>query len=85
MSAINPPSSKKKNAKLVSKSQQTIGSQLVEYLQGVKKEWTKISWPKGPQIWAQTIVVLIMVSLMTLGLFVLDYSLHFVIKAITPH
>jgi len=59
--------------------------QLKEYLLGVRSEWSKISWPTWPQIWGQTIVVLLMVAIVTLGLFLLDYSLHFIITSITPH
>jgi preprotein translocase SecE subunit len=59
--------------------------QLTTYLKGVRAEWTKISWPTWPQIWGQTIIVLVIVTLMTLLLFVLDNSFHFMIKSITPH
>lgn len=59
--------------------------QLTTYLKGVRTEWTKISWPTWPQIWGQTIIVLVMVSVMTLCLFALDQSFHFIIKSITPH
>lgn len=59
--------------------------QLTTYLKGVRSEWTKVSWPTAPQIWGQTIVVLVMVTIMTLCLFGLDYSLHFIIQSITPH
>jgi len=59
--------------------------QLKEYLLGVRSEWSKISWPTWPQIWGQTIVVLLMVAILTSGLFLLDYSLHFIITSITPH
>jgi len=59
--------------------------QFSEYLLGVKSEWGKISWPTWPQIWGQTIVVLLMVAIMTTGLFILDYGLHIIISSITPH
>ena len=58
---------------------------LAAYLQGVRTEWTKISWPTGPQIWGQTIVVLVMVTFMTLCLFIIDNLIHFIISGITPH
>lgn len=54
-------------------------ARLTAYLQGVKAEWGKISWPTWPQIWAQTIVVLVMVSLVTLGLLIIDKFYTFVI------
>ena len=59
--------------------------QLTTYLQGVRSEWGKITWPTQQQIIGQTIVVLVVVAITTLFLFVLDYSLHFIISTITPH
>jgi preprotein translocase SecE subunit len=58
---------------------------LTSYLKGVRAEWTKISWPTWPQVWEQTIVVLVMVTLMTFILFIMDYSFHFIIANIVPH
>jgi preprotein translocase subunit SecE len=55
------------------------------YLKGVRSEWSKISWPTWRQIWGQTIVVLVMVSMITLILFIMDYSFHFIISSIIPH
>jgi preprotein translocase SecE subunit len=55
------------------------------YLKGVRSEWGKISWPTWRQIWGQTIVVLVMVSTITLILFIMDYSFHYSISMITPH
>lgn len=68
--------------------QQVTGSpmeQLTTYLKGVRIEWTKISWPTTQQIIGQIIVVLAVVSIMTLILFVMDFSFHFIVNAITPH
>lgn len=70
------------------RQQQTTGSpmeQLTTYLQGVRSEWGKISWPTTQQIIGQTIVVLAVVAAMTLILFIMDYAFHFIIAAITPH
>lgn len=61
------------------------GERISAYFKGVKSEWHKISWPTWPQIWGQTIVVLVMVSTVTLGLFIMDYSFRFLIEFITPH
>ena len=66
-------------------AQTSPAESFVTYLKGVRAEWGKISWPTWPQIWGQTIVVLVMVSIMTLGLFIIDNGFHFIIKAITPH
>jgi len=59
--------------------------QLTDYLKGVKSEWHKITWPTPPQIWGQTIVVLVMVSIVTICLFIIDNSFHALIRLITPH
>jgi preprotein translocase subunit SecE len=48
---------------------------LAAYFQGVKTEWTKISWPTWPQIWAQTVLVLVMTLVITLGLLLIDQTL----------
>lgn len=55
------------------------------YLKGVRTEWTKISWPTPPQIMGQTLVVLVMVSIMTLGLFLIDNTFRLIIDLITPN
>jgi preprotein translocase SecE subunit len=62
----------------------SAGEGLIEYLKGVRSEWGKISWPTWPQIWGQTIIVLVMVTIMTLALFILDNSFRFIIEHITP-
>lgn len=70
------------------RQQQATGSpmeQLTTYFKGVRSEWTKISWPTTQQIIGQIIVVLAVVATMTVILFVMDYSFHFIISAITPH
>lgn len=86
MATINKPPGEKKDKK--PRQPESSGSQvqsLVAYLKGVRSEWGKISWPTWPQIWGQTIIVLVMVSVMTLGLFIIDYSIHWLITLITPH
>ncbi len=55
------------------------------YFKGVRTEWTKISWPTPQQIMGQTIVVLVMTSIMTLGLFLIDHTFRTLIQLITPH
>ena len=88
MATVNKPTKDKdpsgKNPKKSEASTSPI-EDAKEYFLGVRSEWSKISWPTWPQIWGQTIVVLIMVALVTFGLFVLDYGLHTIISLITPH
>ena len=54
------------------------------YMAGVRSEWGKISWPTWPQIWAQTLVVLVLVSIMTVALWGIDSLLRFVVDLLTP-
>lgn len=70
MSTKTPPTSQKPQAE----SQQNFS--LPEYFKGVKTEWTKITWPSRVQVISQTIVVLIMVAIMTLGLWLTDRLLY---------
>ncbi len=58
---------------------------LTNYIKGVRSEWTKITWPTWPQVWSQTLVVLVMVSLMTLVLAGMDKFFQFVLIQIVPH
>jgi preprotein translocase subunit SecE len=52
---------------------------------GLKTEFKKIIWPSPMQIVGQTIVVVIVVTLMTLLLWGLDTFWRFGIGLITPH
>lgn len=58
---------------------------LMLYWQGVRAEWHKITWPSWPQVWGQTIVVLVMVSVMTLLLFIMDYFIHTLVYLMVSH
>ncbi len=57
---------------------------LVDYFKGVKAEWTKVSWPTWPQVWGQTIVVLVMTAIITLGLFSMDFLIGTTVRTVTP-
>jgi preprotein translocase SecE subunit len=80
-----PPAEKSNKKPRQSDASTSPIESMTEYFKGVRSEWGKISWPTWPQIWGQTIVVLVMVSIMTLGLFIMDYSFHWIITLITPH
>jgi preprotein translocase subunit SecE len=56
---------------------------LIEYLQGVRQEWHKISWPTRPQIVAETGVVLVVVALFSAFVFGVDKLFQFIIQVIT--
>jgi preprotein translocase subunit SecE len=81
--SLKTPSGKKGKGSQDSNTSPT--EQLQTYLAGVRAEWKKITWPTWPQIWGQTIVVLVMVTLITLVLFIIDNSFHGIINFIVPH
>jgi preprotein translocase subunit SecE len=85
MATVNKPPSEKKDKKPRQADTSVSAQSIAEYFKGIRAEWKKITWPTWPQIWGQTIVVLVMVSIMTLGLFIMDYSFHWIITLITPH
>lgn len=82
MSAATPPGHQK--AKSVGEQQASGQSGLKAYLQGVASEWRKITWPTVPQIWAQTLVVLIVVAILTAAIWGVDSLFAGVIQLITP-
>ena len=75
------PSAKKPKVPSPQLSQQ---SGVVAYLKGVKAEWGKISWPTWPQVWGQTLVVIVMTTIMSVGLFIIDTVFNFVIRFLVP-
>ena len=54
------------------------------YLAGVRQEWGQITWPTVPQLWTQTIVVLVFCTLLTLGIWGADQLFRWTIALITP-
>ena len=42
------------------------------YFKGVKSEWGKITWPQRQQVWAETIVVLVVVTFFTVLVYLID-------------
>ena len=85
--SMNKPTSSPKKRKAAPKSVQVTegnGFNLVTYLKGVRTEWTKVSWPSWPQITSQTLVVVVMVTIFSIGLWGIDSILRLVIGLITP-
>ncbi len=72
-----------KEKKSKANEQKAPSEGLIAYLKGVRSEWTKVSWPTWPQIWGQTIVVLITVAIATAGLWALDNVFRILIDLIT--
>ena len=42
------------------------------YFKGVKSEWGKITWPQKQQVWAETIVGLVVVTFFTVLVYLID-------------
>ena len=53
-------------------SQGNFKEELITYFKGVKNEWSKVSWPTKKQVVAETIIVLIVVTLFTIAIFLTD-------------
>ena len=45
---------------------------IITYFRGIKAEWGKITWPDRNQVFAQTIIVIVVVSAFTIITFGLD-------------
>ena len=55
---------------------------IVEYFKGIKSEWGKITWPERKQVIAQTIIVLVIVTIFTVYTYGLDLLLQGIVKAL---
>ncbi len=49
-----------------------IKANIKTYFKGVKSEWGKITWPMRQQVWAETIVVLCIVTAFTAVVYLID-------------
>ena len=68
-----------------SQKSEPITVKAVNFWTGLKSEFKKIIWPTPMQIIGQTIVVVVVVTLMTLLLWALDNGWRLAISLITPH
>ena len=55
-------------------NQTDIKTAIKTYLKGVKSEWGKITWPIRQQVVAETIIVLIVVTIITTAVYIIDLS-----------
>jgi preprotein translocase subunit SecE len=60
------------------------GFNLTDYLQGVKLEWHKITWPPQAQVIAETGVVLLVVLVFSTFVYIVDKLLQLLIQ-LTVH
>ena len=55
-------------------------TQIKTYFKGVKSEWGKITWPVKQQVVAETVVVIIIVTLFTSFVYLVDILFKWVFK-----
>ena len=53
-------------------NQQNLKDRTLAYFKGVKSEWGKITWPQKQQVVAETIVVLVIVTILTALVYLID-------------
>ena len=53
-------------------NQQNLKDRTITYFKGVKSEWGKITWPQKQQIVAETVVVLVIVTILTAIVYLID-------------
>lgn len=75
----------KKGAKPAKKSGSSAGQSqgLVAYFKSIVAEGKKVTWPTMPQIWANTIIVLLMTVLFSAGLWAVDNTFRLLIQVLT--
>lgn len=56
---------------------------LVEAFRQIRLEATRITWPTRAQIWGNTVVVVVMVTLVSLGILLVDNVLYGLIWLLT--
>ncbi len=82
MATTNPPK-KKTNAKKPKPNTPKNDGGLLNELKAIQKEFTKITWPTVPQIWGNTIIVIVMVAIVSLGMWIADNTFRIVIQFLT--
>lgn len=56
---------------------------LVPYFKSVAAEGKKVTWPTMPQVWANTVIVLLMTVLFSIGLWGVDNTFRYLIHLLT--
>lgn len=57
---------------------------ITTYLKGVRAEWGKITWPERQQVFAETLFVVVIVTVLTLIVFCMDVFYKWILSYI-PH
>ena len=64
----------------VKKENPSFKEGMANYFKGVKLEWGRITWPERKQVFAETIMVLVIVFIFTAMIFVIDNLYAFVLS-----
>ena len=62
----------------------TAVNSIKTYLKGVRAEWGKISWPERQQVFGETLFVIVIVTVFTIAVYVMDIFFKFILGFI-PH
>lgn len=57
---------------------------ITTYLKGVRAEWGKISWPERAQVFGETFAVIVIVTVFTITVYLMDIFFKFILGFI-PH
>lgn len=55
----------------------SLQEDLKNYFKGARAEWSKVSWPQKDQIIAETVIVLVVVTIFTVIVFAMDKFFEF--------
>ena len=68
-----------------SENNQTFKESLTAYLQGVKTEWGKITWPDKRQVVVETVQVMVIVTVFTILLLLADILFKWMLSPLALH
>ena len=51
----------------------TAVNSIMTYFKGVRAEWGKISWPERQQVFGETLFVIVIVTVLTIAVYVMDW------------
>jgi preprotein translocase SecE subunit len=51
----------------------TVVNSIMTYFKGVRVEWGKISWPERQQVFGETLFVIVIITVFTIAVYVMDW------------
>ena len=60
------------NLTILRKQMNAILNSIMTYFKGVRAEWGKITWPERAQVFAETLFVVVIITVFTLAVYCLD-------------